>query len=939
MPIWPFRRRRRGTQVNHDSDAAQASLLSEKARSFPSTQPSATTSAPSPVAHTPPIPTRSLRGHSERKRPASQQDQATPEQAVQPSKRRSHVDSANKENLLPPSSHGQYSSREDITALPSQYRLEHSPHLRPVDLERPPIPYNFRPRSVSQTVSSQRHEGTTKPARPRTLQSKRSTTDYGSPARILSRTSSKTSRKRDDQLREEEIRAMSAPIPIPKRRGDDPLRRDSKKIRGLGGRDSQVTLPPEGSVHSAMSGVVEQRGWEIGGFAVFSPRPAVRLSGTPQYVPASMPNRASGYLYRIDSLPKEKEKGKEMDNEKTPTSRDRDRKRRTVGNEADDLDASDIRLIMERDAKRRELRQKERQEKLERKLRSREGRNQGDSDARAARREEERRTQEEGRSRVEDEIQAHGPRPPPTAVHPALRNTAADEQPDPTPVGLGIGKQPPPAAPMESERQQQHALPTTEDLGTENTGTYRDYRPADAVPQNPFSDEAEFATPPFSTPMSEVPPAVLGASMPASPVEDTTAEDHNDEQPVLATAQAVRMSQANTPPLSPVYGVRGSGSASQLTEAVRQQSASALSTSVQSSDLPAPPPINVDRRSSDPPTDGPKRTDWGSIFKRGTFSRKKRPEALAPVETGFKNTSRESMRNQPIPAHLIDPNARRPSTLRSASGTPVRTQSKFREDLPDTPISPPDSRTQSPDVPTVAGAMAAREAGKNVPQPMDIPGRVDRNDTPVSQHVRGHAAMSGSLASIDSEGSWLASRSLKRQSNQSMLSRNISQRRAEFSASYEELGGDKDAEYLSRNRATHKASNPALMGASPDEESDDDVPPEIADDPLTVHGSVRRKPTLVQRDPRLKSREGLVTEFASAEQVESLAESLDATPDDDEFEPDSPGPQMERARSVNVGSRHSRQFSAGSAKLLDVRRTSMDLIRNSTTPEPRPTTP
>ena len=199
--------------------------------------------------------------------------------------------------------------------------------------------------------------------------------------------------------------------------------------------------------------------------------------------------------------------------------------------------------------------------------------------------------------------------------------------------------------------------------------------------------------------------------------------------------------------------------------------------------------------------------------------------------------------------------------------------------------------------------------------------------------------MSGSLASIGSEASWLASGSLKRQSNQSMLSRDLGQRRAEFSASYEELGGDKDAEYLSRNRATHKISSPVLMGASPDEESEDDLPAEVSGEPLTMHGSVRRKPTLVQRDPRLKSREGLVTEFASAEPVESPAESPDATPDEDDFEPDSPGPQMERARSVNVGSRHSRQFSAGSAKLLDVRRTSMDLIRKTPTPEPGATSP
>lgn len=291
------------------------------------------------------------------------------------------------------------------------------------------------------------------------------------------------------------------------------------------------------------------------------------------------------------------------------------------------------------------------------------------------------------------------------------------------------------------------------------------------------------------------------------------------------------------------------------------------------------------------------------------------------------------MRNQPLPAHLVDTQARQPPpTVRSKSGTPVRTQSKFREDLPEMPMSPPDSRTQSPDVPSSAAAMAAaRRAERSTPQPVDIPGRMreaDRNDTPTSQMTRSPGgAIAASLASIDSEGEWLSGGPTKRQSGQSGLSRSLSKRRQDFSASYEELGGDMDAQYLNSQNRPRKVSSPALMGASPDEESEEDGPLDAAVEgssaPLKVHESVRRRPTLVERNPLMKSREGLVTEFAAAEVGDDGEVS-------DEEEPDSPAPQLERATSVQYVSRHSRQFSAGSAKLLDVqgKRGSMS------TPEP-----
>lgn len=684
---------------------------------------------------------------------------------------------------------------------------------------------------------------------------------------------------------------MSSPIPIPKRTGDGLLRKDSKKHRGAAGvRDSNVSLPPEGSVHSSMSGAMEQRGWEVGAFAVFNPRPAVRLSGTPQYiVSSSLPATGPGVLYHIEHRNDASRNGKQ----KTKSSRDAKKRLPTVGDEADDLDSSDIRALMEREAKRRIRREQERLEKLDRKLRSRVGRERGNSDRRPRDEAEEKRI-EEARLRAGEQLHAHGPALLPTAVHPALRGIA-DEQ-----IGLGI-----------AEPNEQLTDVPNEDEAHENPFV-------DAMEELPPFDQQASGGAPVSTPLE-------------TPFEDA----------VLETAKEVRLSQAFTPPLSPVYP-RGSAthSSSQLSEAIRQQSLSHQSISHHSmqsaSDLPMPPRIDYnERRSSDPPNLAKERRNgtWAAIFRRGGTFRRGDDGNTSPSEFSFSNTSRESMRNQPIPAHLIDPQARRPPQVRRISGTPVRTMSKFKEDLDEMPVSPPDSRTQSLDV-IPATVSAGRKPGA---QPIDIRGRAILNEARASPNRQ--PLQSASMASIGSEGSWLASGSLKRQSHQSTIARPFSKRNADFSASYEDLGGgDKDAEYFNTNAGggVRTSSNPALTVASPGEESEEEGDRTLAtpgEAPFTVHESVRRRPTLVQRDSRLKSREGLITEYASAniEKVETPPnESPDRGSDASEDEP----AELERARSIKQQTRHSRQFSAGSARLLDVQRSSTDLTRQRT---PTPT--
>lgn len=778
-----------------------------------------------------------------------------------------------------------------ITALPITHKLDTSPHLRPVDGQKPQIPYNFsRPYSLSQT-SIQPTD--TKPSRPQTLRSKRSTT-------LIRRHSSKRA-NHNDQIREEEIRAMTQPIPIPKRGADGILRTDSKKYRGLGPRGSNISLPPEASVHSSMSGVVEQRGWEVGLLDVFNPRPAVRLSGTPQYVHyGSLP----GTAYQPPATPK-------PDKEKRPATRDTIRKRDTIGEAADEFDASDLRMLMDRDKKRRERRDKERQEKLDRKLRSRNGRNRGDSEAR--RKEAKEKAREGEARRQEEERWAHGLMTPPADVHPALRDGPVRSEADVVGLGIDPALGPPPA---DSQHDAAHALPTIADLGTQGTATPLDYKP-EQVPVNPFADPVQADDIP-----TESAPRMPGAFDPlGSPFED----------PIVKTPQPRELSQTRTPPLSPAS----------------EQPPRALSSlsQVETIDAPTPPLVGGEERRLSEPKDK-RMGGWASFFRRGpTIKRPGESIASSPSETtSFSNVSRESMRHQPLPAHLVDAPAQpRP---RPKSGTPVRTQSRFREDLPELPTPPPDMPSGDVAQAAAAAAAAAARRTKRHTTAVDTPRQrsetpdaasINRNDTPVSPSARGHGLVSESLASVGSEGSWLAS-SGKRQSAQSGLSRgqgSLTKRKPEFAGSFEELGGDRDAEYFpsmaagsaaAQTRKQPRSSSPALAGATPDEESEDgdlslqDVEGPTSD-PLKVHGSVRRHPTIVHRDPRIKSREGLLTDSQSAEVLGGGGDDDDGDDEAASFaEPETPEPQIRSARSVNYGSgsTHARQVSAGNAKLLDL---------------------
>lgn len=784
-------------------------------------------------------------------------------------------------------------SAEDITALPLTKELGTSPHLRPVTQDHE-IPYNFQLQSQSHTsIPSARDRG--KLQRPQTLRSKRSANDSALPRR-------KSSKKRkNDHVREEEIRAMSMPLPQKRPAGNfgGMLRRDSKKMRSGLNRNlerptSNISLPLEESIHSSMSGNSDTRAFRVSALDMFSPRPKIRYSTSSQYplggINTSLPNpsRSESRREKAPMLSKD-DKG----------VKDRLKKSRTIDDLADTLDAGALREIMERDKRRKERKRKAEEERMRRRL--------------------ERRAEKQ---RAKEQRDQQGT---PAAVPDQAKGT----------VGLGIEKEPSSAqedvnAPASTERQ-------------ENTGTYLEYPPEGPISRNPFAEKETETT-------------SQRADLP-TPAESPI------EEPVIATAQAVRYSQASmSPPTSSVDHSRGPSNISQMPNLISEIADQPVE-SVEPAEpaKPAEPTAAIQqppsaRRSSE--SSG--RRAWASFFRRGGNSGKR--ESIdqgksTPSEVSFSNTSRESMSRQMPPAHLVaQPQARRPS------GTPARTLSKFREDLPELPISPPDSRMQSPEATASSAKPIATRRGYRRPSNLHVdpnapvpsssyedPLSRRRTDSPVSPGARASGLMSQSLASVDSEGSWLSGKPLKRPSNQahvrtSVGSASTPKQHEDFSASYEELDPDECRSVQSGDVFAQKPSS-TVMAATAESDTEDELPsspvePTLREEENIIHTGVGRQPTVVHRQPRVKSTEGLLSYFQADDNSPGNSPlNIDETPEKESPTNDTHNTEpalVQRAKSVDLGKGHARHLCAGSAKLLDIpaKRASVDHKRASSASQP-----
>jgi len=183
----------------------------------------------------------------------------------------------------------------------------------------------------------------------------------------------------------------------------------------------------------------------------------------------------------------------------------------------------------------------------------------------------------------------------------------------------------------------------------------------------------------------------------------------------------------------------------------------------------------------------------------------------------------------------------------------------------------------------------------------------------------------------------------------------------DFNNSYEELGIPDD-EYFKRltpqpderrspaqssDVLGRKASSTAMAALDMPLEEVEDVLPAAessTSDESLVKYTVGRQPIVVHRQPRMKSTEGLLS-FYQADKLlpEEEKPHLSKETGDDNIEPESPTSDGEpgvvhRAKSIDLGKHHSRQLSAGSARLLDIpaRRSSVDPKRLSSSSQNAP---
>lgn len=875
--MWPFGRRGgKAARLKHAGHARRSS----KDLVPPASAPTTTTS-PTHGAGVKKTPSRRSSRRKRKMSPLSLRD-------VEKEKEKAFADvHLDKEKLPGVARRSTSLDNEDITALPFSKRLEHSPHLRPVTNDHG-IPYNFHNNSLSPSQSSLPRERR-RLHRPQSLR----TTD---PTSSVPRRKS-TKRKAHDSLREEEIRAMSMPLPQKRPAGNSQgmLRRDSKKVKGglnwhFERPTSNISLPQQDSIHSSMSSSSESRAFRVSTFDMFAPRPKIRCTMGSQYY------YTEARTSPIEQIRRSLEKEKENTRETTATSKGRKRRTSRIDDLADTLDAGALREILEKDKRRKERKAKADEERLKRKL--------------------ERRAEKQRAAEQYAAAERSGTPPVPLEMSRGA-------------VGLGIERGPP--TPME------------------------DVRLSTPPPSQPKAQHLEpIATTPKTQQNSQLPTPM------DSPVEEA----------MVADARAVRLSRASVSP-SPQGHARGPSNISEmpalLSEIMAQDSrmdstdhgldpkASGSLHPVETVDTTATSKRGSSRRAS---SEGGRISVFTSFFKRGKRGSRDQGR-LSPSEVSFSNTSRESMSRQPIPAHLVAPPPLQPVVVKRPSSVPRRTMSKFKEDLPEYPLSPPDSRMQSPEV--ASSAIATRRRSQPLSElrvSSNSPGAETQDDSPVSPGVPATGVMSQSLASVDSEGSWLSGRPMKRQSNKSHIrssvgSSSVAKRNESFNNSYEELGIPDD-EYFKRltprpdeqrssgtsgDYILRKASSTAMAMETPADVEDEEILPTVesssTDDEL-VKETVVRTPTVVHRQARVKSTEGLMAFYQAEADNPSPEEKTSNRTSDEVAELDSPtsdgeAPVLQRAQSVDLGKRHSRQLSAGSAKLLDIpaRRASVDPKRSS----------
>ncbi|KAJ5713406.1 uncharacterized protein N7483_010587 [Penicillium malachiteum] len=279
-----------------------------------------------------------------------------------------------------------------------------------------------------------------------------------------------------------------------------------------------------------------------------------------------------------------------------------------------------------------------------------------------------------------------------------------------------------------------------------------------------------------------------------------------------------------------------------------------------------------------------------SLFRRGSSRLKRRyRERFQESSPEVSNASHESFyriqtQSSPPPtSSIISPRTFLPT------GTVMRSQSKFTEHFGDEPMSPPDSRLQSPDIPEeVTESSLENNEGTFLRGPtpsasVDIINPRRRHHQSWAESVDAdseNVPLSQSLASIDSEGSWMSGQFFRRMNQPpgSPVRPNIS------SIGPPNLDGAADIDERisidSRGASSNVMREPEL---------DNDLTTSDAGKPAEMwHSEVGRRPVVVNPISRPKSTQGALRCIPSLSPISAEEDYSPVSPLEEEGESNFP---------------------------------------------------
>ena len=263
-----------------------------------------------------------------------------------------------------------------------------------------------------------------------------------------------------------------------------------------------------------------------------------------------------------------------------------------------------------------------------------------------------------------------------------------------------------------------------------------------------------------------------------------------------------------------------------------------------------------------------------SLFRRGSSRLKQRYrerfQDSSPEVSN--NPSHESFYKVPSQASPPAPAIIPPRTF-IPTGTVKRSQSKFTEHFSDEPLSPPDSRLQSPDIPEqVPESSHEHEENPAIHAPTPSAGvdivnprrRRHQSWTESCDAESDNVPLSQSLASIDSEGSWMSGQFFRR-----MNQKPSSPVRTNMTSFGSAMDGPGETLDESRASVDSRGASSNVMG-EPELETEGGDASKPAE---TWHSEVGRRPVVVNPSTRPKSNQGMLKSIPSLSPISAEEDS------------------------------------------------------------------